>query len=293
MEYNEKIIQQFEKDRTQFPVDKKQYIEAYKICCNSVSDNSILPPLNDTQIIKYISKENWLLFPLKIETSKEDAKTESRPNVYLALLGNNFRMGITLNQIKAVECFCNIVESHSEEKKIEILNMLNQLSEDYITVVNRKIKDKFHMQAPKYVIEFEKKSNSINSEYFEEMVKTAYKIREEGTIKRKDKDGKYYSELPEIELAAIQTQFNKENLEIVTNQLFPILKLCLSIETVEENQAGMLYKKLLQDNTLKQFKNDKTEYYEQFVQRQYPNISVGKFRELFNKAIKEREKKNL
>ena len=205
------------------------YIEAYGICKKSVDNNYLIPDLNNDEILKLISREDWLMFKLEDEIDKNEARQIARPNIYIRIKGDKFKMGLTLNQINAVRWFIEIAEGYNQEKKQEIIGLLHKLSDNYITYIDRKIKDNFYAQVPKYIQEESFKSNQMDDEKVNKLCDKAKRIEEEGKQKAKFTDN-YYSEFPAINLASIELELIEQNLKNATNDLFPILAKCLTIE---------------------------------------------------------------
>lgn len=209
------------------------YVLAYKICKDAIGDTQLIPDLPDKEILMLVSRENWLMFKIAGELDKNEAKIIARPNIYLRIEGDKFYLGLTLNQIKAIEWFIEIVQNYNKQKKLELIEMLRQLPDGYETVLNKKIKDTFWAQIPKYTYAYSFQSNTTNENKLTELCNKAEQIRKEGKQKsdqQKSDLKKYYSEFPEINLAKIELALTEENLKNTAKQLFPLLAKCLSIE---------------------------------------------------------------
>ncbi len=206
------------------------YVEAYNICKKEIDFEELIPNLQDNEIIKLISREDWLMFKLSNELDKDEAKLVARPNIYLRLKDDKFNMGLTLNQIGAVRWFLEICQPYNIQKKTEMLELLHNLPDGYNTDVERKIKDKYYAQVPKYIEEDSFKTNTLTFEELDKLCKKAEQIEKEGKQKTLMAD-KYYAEFPAIHLAFIENlDLTEQNLRNAAKTLFPLLQKCLSIE---------------------------------------------------------------
>jgi len=57
-----------------------QYIKLYNIAYEELGSN-LVRKLSDSEVINWISRENWLMLPLPAETKMENAKNRWNPNV--------------------------------------------------------------------------------------------------------------------------------------------------------------------------------------------------------------------
>jgi len=210
------------------------YVSAYNFCKETVANSYLIPSLTDNQIVELISREDWLMFKLDSELDKNEAKIVARPNIYLRIKGTKFIMGLTLNQIKAVKWFIEISEDYNQQTKTELITLVKQLPNEYLTTLERKIKDSHPMQVPKYSdggVKFQ--SNLIEETKIVALCTQALQITDEGKIKTdliKQQQNKYYSEFPAINLAKVEDELTEENIKNAATLLFPILAKCLSIE---------------------------------------------------------------
>jgi hypothetical protein len=219
----------------------------------------------------FVSEEDWLMFANKEVLNKDDGTNSPMPNVYLDFgrgrqPEGTCNIGLTFNNVKAVDRLKNILTDVHKEEKNEIVKKLFNLNKDWILTISRKIKDKNHAQTPVYKRVYEKISNQIDNKIIDDIIHISNHIREEGRERRilAKIEGKYYMETPEINLMQSTFKINEDEYRQRIKEVFEVLEICLKIKPdseikrIEKEEELKMREKLREiENKIRVFDYDK------------------------------------
>ena len=217
-------------------MDKQKYIKWYNLAKDFINDISLIGDRTDEEIISdCVSEEDWLIF-LPYGVTKEQAKSSENPNIYFYIRKINV-IGLTFNNVKAVDKIKNILSPYSIIQKELIVNKILTLDNNWKTILNRKITKKHHNNVPEYTLELEIQTNTINDYEINKLFTLSSQIRKEGRDKSKEiriKNDLFYREVPSIDLMKININLTDEEFNKRIIEAFDIMKICLAVKLDSE-----------------------------------------------------------
>lgn len=102
---------------------KKEYIKGYKIADEVLAGP--IPFLNEDEIIKFVSQNNWLIIPAGSEVDRKESITRSDPNIYFDLSEKGkIHGGFVCNTLESVRRIRNLLHGfHTIERNIFICEL--------------------------------------------------------------------------------------------------------------------------------------------------------------------------
>nr|WAI00007.1 MAG: hypothetical protein OI720_00245 [Candidatus Methanoperedens sp.] len=235
------------------------YIKLFNIAYEELGSN-LMRKLKDSEVVDWISRENWLMLPLPTERKMEDAKNRCDPNIYIALTGK-IGIGLTCNTIDSVEKMRNILDSYHNPEKENLLSAMKKLDDTFTASVSRKIKESHFAQSPEYKQEMELRSNQIDDKIIKNIFQITDEIRKNGIKLMKSRGTSHPIEAPTFELAYSEFQMNEAIFRRKLQELKPVFETCLHVKKsrelekvkkiIEESQTILICK-----NCDKTFTND-------------------------------------
>lgn len=227
------------------PAKVNEYVRLYKLAVIAVSDESLLPARSDNEIKELISHAGWLGLREKGE-EKEDFTNSPKPNVWVDinemdkenrypdaldedLNGTGLRIGLYFNTIAAMRNAKNLLESHNDTQKEELLGALSRLEDLYYTRLRRKIKSYNYAQTPAYETVLKFRTNQIDNEKISELFKKSEEIEADG--KAKMKLGQVVQEFPSLDLVYVKLSNDDAEFSSRIKEVFGIYKIVRNIKS--------------------------------------------------------------
>lgn len=217
-------------------MDKRKYIKWYKIAKEVINDDSLVPERTDEEILDCVSEEDWLMF-LPEGITREQAKSREDPNVYFYMRNDDNIIGLTFNNVVAVDKIKNLLSPYSLTHKEAIVNKLLSLDDSWWTKLNHKIKEHNFASTPYYIEELKIKSNTINDAEINKFFDFANKIRKEGkekAIAKKASENLWYREVPGIDLMETEVNLTEEEFKKKIVEVFDVLRICIGVKSDSE-----------------------------------------------------------
>ncbi len=209
------------------------YVKWYHFA-KEVLGADLIKEIPDAEIPDWVSRRNWLLFPLPTENKKKDAESRPYPNLYMAIRGGSIQIGLVCNTLKSVERMRNILNPFHAKERTQFLEFMQRLDGDFQTHVQAKLKD-FWSDAPKYSKEHTLTSNSIDDTKVGPLFASADKIRAEGTASRLEAGKRYPPKAPIIDVAEVRNlPLNERVFKLKLAQLKPLFKISLEVKTSDQ-----------------------------------------------------------
>jgi uncharacterized CHY-type Zn-finger protein len=245
-----------------------KYIQLFNIA-QEVLGNNLVRKLNDSEVMNWISRENWLMLPLPTETKMENAKNRWEPNIYITLNKTNIGkekigVGLTCNTIASVEKMRNILDSYHNPEKENLLSALKKLDNTFTASVSSKIKESHFAQSPEYERKLELKSNQIDDKIIKNIFQITDEIRKRGIELMESRGKSHPIEAPTFELAYSEFQMNDDIFRRKLQELKPVFETCLHVKRSGELEKE---KKKIEESQiiLKCKKCDKTVTEDEYV----------------------------
>ncbi len=227
---------------------KKEYIKWYRLAQQAVNDESIIPNLEDAQIIDLVSSENWLpIASPDLVDGRDAVKVSVYPNIYIDLdteeseisIGLVFNTSVSIDRVRE-----SILTSYSSKEKNELARLLHALDDNYNTAIAIKTRRNFR-STPEYTTAdentslFQIQTNKIDDKSIELMFDCVNRVREEGIENRvkKIESGEAtpsYSETPVLDLATIDISLDEEIFVQRIREMVGLYRICLKIKTSSE-----------------------------------------------------------
>lgn len=243
-------------------MDKEKYVKWYNLARKVVGNEETIPDRNQKEILDFISPKEFLIFAPAWINSMEEAKNSPIPNVFfdldsIYLKERNGRLGLTFNNIKAVENFRNILSNCCRGERDELTTALLSLESFWQIKVERKIR-KHPEGKPIYKSELEEQTNKIDGVIIKKIFEVSDRIREEGKQNREKeklnlgKSRVAYMEVPSINLMESVFELTKENFESRIKEIFNILAICLRVKDIKKIKEITQEKKILLEELVKE-----------------------------------------
>lgn len=212
---------------------KEKYIPWYRIA-EEVFTGSI-PSLNEAEITKFVSDNNWLIIPVGTEKDRKDAITRSDPNIYFSLSDDGrMRVGFFCNTLESVRRIRNLLHGFHTAEKENFIQELRKLDGKFKTGIQRKIKEYHHFQAPEYETVFEFPTNMIDENLLTEAFEKIDRIMEESDALMKGEGKSWRTLAPVIRIAHKAVDRNERKFSEVLRQLKPAYQIALHVKTDQE-----------------------------------------------------------
>jgi len=196
---------------------------------------NLIPHLSDQEIVSFVSNNKWLVVPTEYETDRRDSINRPDPNMFINLSEERkIGLGIVYNTLASIERLRNILHAFHSMEKDELLKRLSELDDEFMTTVERKIKDYYFAQTPEYEEDLKFRSNKIDSSSISEIFKRTDQIRYEGRREKEQRGIHWNPVLPHINLAITWTERNEDVFRAKLEQLKPIYEIVLRIKTDKE-----------------------------------------------------------
>lgn len=210
--------------------DKKRYVKWYRLAERAMGD--LIPhPARDSEILKWVSQENWLLVPTHMETDMEAAKNRPDPNIFFALENGRIRIGLVCNTQDSVRKTRNILHIYHTSERAEFLACLRELDNGFTTSVFSKEYPHHPRQAPIHREVFTMQTNQINDKSISKIFHHVDKIREKGRLKKVVENRRWIQILPTIDIAWTFAKMNDEDFLKKIGYLKPLYEICVKIKT--------------------------------------------------------------
>lgn len=219
---------------------RSNYIAWYR-AAEEILGPKLVRHLTDREVVKWVSKRNWILLPLPTEANREQGKSRPDPNIHLWLDEDEAGWGIACNTVASVEKFRNILHELHAPERARLLVCMRQIEDGFDTFVSRKIKEYNFAQGPKYVKVWRSQSNRIDNKAIASMFKAADRIRERGLRRRNAEAMSHTPETPVIDI--VRHVIRPPNVEMFKRQLAqakPIFEVCLGVRSTSELRAAAL-----------------------------------------------------
>ena len=217
---------------------KNEYLKWYKLAEEALSGS--IPTLDENEVFKFISSNNWLIIPAGDEKDKSESIARSDPNIYFNL-GQEGKIHVQLvcNTLESVRRMRNVLHGFHTVDKENFINELKKLDGAFVTAVERKLKEYNPLQAPKYEREFEFPTNmmddSILSDVFERIDKT---MEESERIINMDRK-RWRVLAPRLVIAEVWIARDESRFKEVLRKLKPAYQTALRIKTDEQIDIEM------------------------------------------------------
>lgn len=207
-----------------------QYIPWYKILIRVYE--GMVPDRSDEQIMGMVSPKNWLMVPITGETSRTQGKNRDMGNMFFALYEDEIHIGISYQNIQALDNFKNIAHYFHAPEKSELVRLLTELDDTFETALFKKIKKYHPLQAPDYEDVLTFKTNTLNEKNLEQLIEQSDEIRKEGRHIQEKNDFPIITpaiNLTQVWISADETSFIK-----ALEKLKPIYRILMNIKTHAE-----------------------------------------------------------
>ncbi len=217
-------------------MDKSKYIQWYNLTQETIKNDQLIPKRTNKEIESLVSKNDWLMIPAGTDTKKQGTYSPF-PNIFFDINsreGENkdyARIGISFNNLPAVERLYNILTKYCKTSHEELTKQLASLEDVWETRVERKIKRNHPKSTPEYQLVYPAQTNKFDGKIIENIVSKSKEVREEGkiTAEKYKLKGEFYRETPNVNLAVCEFQLTEENFVHNLNQIVPIWKTCLEV----------------------------------------------------------------
>jgi hypothetical protein len=230
---------------------KKDYIAWYNIAVDVFGGT--IPNLKDDEILRFVSKNNWLIIPMTHEVGREESIARSDPNLYFELREKGkIDVGFVCNTLESVRRMKNLLHGFHTVEKDQLIQKLRKMDEAFTTRIERKIKESHPLQTPKYQIDYEFPTNQMDDALLLEAFEQIARILEERDVLQ-EQNGEGWRLAPIINLAYTVIDQDENKFRAVLKQLKPIYQLVLRVKTDKaiETEIKQEYEKKLKDRQQK------------------------------------------
>lgn len=219
------------------------YVKWYHLA-KEVLGEGLLKNVPDAEVPQWVSRRNWLLFPLPKENKKKEAESRPYPNLYMAVRDGSIQIGLVCNTLRSVERMRNILDPFHVRERVEFLRWMRTLDSDFQTHVQAKLKD-FWSDTPKYSMEHTFRSNSIDDTKIGPLFAEADRIRAEGTTSRLEAGKRYPPKAPIIDVAEVRNlPFDERVFKLKLSELKPLFAISLEVKTSDQIEEARDLEKL-------------------------------------------------
>ena len=213
--------------------EKKKYVTWYRLAEKALGD--LVPhPKSNSDITKWVSKENWLMIPTFTERTIIEARNRPDPNIYFALRNKRISLGLICNTLASVEKIRNLLHNYHTKERTEFLEHMKELDDDFLTEVTVKKKPHHYAQPPKYETDYKVPANKVDDQSITEIFRRVDNIREKG-IQEKEMDDKSWPPItPGLDIASKEVDYVEQDFVNAIAELRPLYDVCLRIKTGAE-----------------------------------------------------------
>lgn len=221
-----------------------KYVEWYRLLESELE--SLVPKLNDQDIMEYVSPDDWFLAPTI--KSHEDKSKKELPQIYFALTDTQIKISIAYKTKNSIDHFQNIFrDTHQTEKK-ELLDILTKLDPSYETTLYKTNKDTDKPEIlRKYV------TNRLDEQLIQRMIEEADNLRKGGRQIQNNQSTYVPPQNPTLHLVEARLPLNETQFTETLQTIKPIYKILTEIKTQQEIIAEQLEKPKKQRNLYREF----------------------------------------
>jgi len=210
--------------------DKKRYVKWFRLAERAMGD--LIPhPARDSEILKWVSQENWLLVPTHMETDMEAAKNRPDPNIFFSLDDEHISIGLVCNTQDSVKKMKNILHTYHARERAELLACLRKMDRGFTTSVFSKEYPYHPFQAPTHREVFTIHTNKIDDKSISKIFNHVDRIREKGRLKKAVDNRRWIQILPTINIAWTRAKMSDEDFLKKMGYLKPLYEICVKIRT--------------------------------------------------------------
>lgn len=213
--------------------EKKKYVKWYRLAERALGD--LVPhPKSNSDITKWVSKENWLMIPTLTERTIVEARNRPDPNIYFALGNERISLGLICNTLASVEKMRNLLHNYHANERTEFLTHMKGLDNNFLTEVTVKKKPHHYAQPPTYETDYEMQANKVDDKVITEIFRRVDNIRNVG-IQEKEIDDKSWPPItPGLAIASKEVDYAEQDFLKAMAELRPLYDVCLRIKTGAE-----------------------------------------------------------
>lgn len=212
---------------------KKEYVKWYRIAQEVLAGS--IPVLNEDEIIKFVSQNNWLIIPAGNEVNRQDSIIRSDPNIYFDISEERkIHVGFVCNTLESVRRARNLLHRFHTIEKDNFIRELQKLNKKFKTSVERKIKEHHFQQTPEYETEFEFPTNMVDDALLLEAFEKIDRIMEESNETMRSQGKSWRTLAPVVNIAHTIIDRDENEFRDVLKQLKPVYQIALRIKTEEE-----------------------------------------------------------
>lgn len=195
-----------------------------------------MPDRSDAVMQMCLFENDVMVLPLPEETTKEEIARRTDPSICVTDRPGQENMEIVLqcNTLKSVEKLRNILDSHEQKQKGDLLVGLSKLDEDFKTLVYSKQKPYNFGQSPSYVVDRAYPSRTITEKDIDLLFKRVDEIRKQGIDQKLRMNRRDPPELPAIGIAHVYIRRDESLFQNKIEQIKPIYKATLVVKTDSE-----------------------------------------------------------
>lgn len=214
-----------------------EYVKWYHIAQKIVNDEAVIPKLSEDKVKDRLSRANWLLLVAPY-SEKEESKFTDEPNIFLRIVENTLILGLSFNNVPAVERLIDSLDEYNKETRLKIIEVIKKLGPGFEVSVEKRIWRKNYAAKPEFedVSPFPMKAVDMDNSMVSKIIDTVNALRKEcleHTREARGKDG-YYREAPSVSLAYIEFKKNEESFSKNLMKLVNLYKLCVSVKSKKQ-----------------------------------------------------------
>lgn len=212
---------------------KNEYLKWYKLAEEALSGS--IPTLDETEVFKFISRNNWLIIPAGDEKDKSESIARSDPNIYFNLSQKGkIHIQLVCNTLESVRRMRNVLHEFHTVDKENFISELKKLDGSFVTAVERKLKEYNPFQTPKYERKFEFPTNTIDDSILSDVFETVDMVMEESERIIKMDRKRWRVLAPRLVIAEMWIARDESKFKEVLRKLKPVYQIALEIETDEQ-----------------------------------------------------------
>ncbi|MHB8699675.1 MAG: hypothetical protein ACYC7D_01465 [Nitrososphaerales archaeon] len=184
-----------------------------------------------------IFSKDIMVLPVAGELTKGEISNRADPSI--CVIDHNeqekkLEIVLQCNTLKGVVKLKNILDSYHAQEKMDLLEGLARLDDDFVTLVYSKKKLYNFGQSPKYDPDLSYQSNTISEKEFDQLFTRAGEIRSEG-IEWKIRLGRHDPpELPAIGIAKVAIPRDEGTFKRKLEQIRPLYLAMLRVKTLPD-----------------------------------------------------------
>lgn len=112
-------------------MDKEKYIKWYNLARNAANNTFLIPQRSPEEIVSFVSPKNWLGFADKDISSLDELEKSDEPNIFFIIEDDKGTIGLTFNNVRAVDKIKNILNGFCKSEKEELIKKLSGLDSSW------------------------------------------------------------------------------------------------------------------------------------------------------------------